>query len=223
MPTQGVEQNNAVEQMPQNNGLAIKAPEELTELMGWVQYFAKSKGHNFQDKYDLLMILRTCQDIGVPFTMGLTGMYIVNKRVRLHSEMPLAIVKKSGLLASHREYLIDESGEEIGLKNLKAPFYGAVCETVRKDAGGEVYQTYFTIDDAKRAGLWGKKDNWNKYPQRMLKARARMENLAYNFSDVLMGLSDYQDAGPAGGPRDVTPAEELKTADLDDITASMSK
>lgn len=196
----------------------VKTPEELTELMGWVQYFMKSKGHNFKDKYDLLLVMKACRDIGMPLSFGISSMYIVNGRVKLHSEGVLAPVLKSGLMAWYDQYPIDDNGERIGRKNLKAPVYGAVFECKRVDSDN-TREEIFTIDDAKTAKLWGSKDNWVKYPKRMLIARARTHCLAYTFPEVLLGYTDYEEAGRA--PRDVTPIADLKQGDLEDLTKDM--
>ena len=45
----------------------------------------------------------------------------------------------------------------------------------------------FSVEDAKRAGLWGK-DNWRHYPDRMLQARALGHLATDLFSDVLGGF-----------------------------------
>jgi hypothetical protein len=46
----------------------------------------------------------------------------------------------------------------------------------------------FTIDDAKKAGLWGN-NTWAKYPKRMLQMRARGFALRDTFADALSGVS----------------------------------
>lgn len=204
------------------NAVTVRTPDEVLDLMGWVNTLKNATGHPFagdKQKYDLLLILRTCQDLGIPFTMGLTGMYIVKNRVRLHSELPMAIVRMSGKMTSYREYVVDDKGKEINLQNLAAKAFAGVCETKRVGSD-EVYQTIFTVNDAKEAGLFVK-DTWQKYLKRMLKARARTENLSYNFADVLMGMTD-DDKGGAPNMRDVTGVVEMDTRDKDDLTAAMA-
>ena len=76
----------------------------------------------------------------------------------------------------------------------------AILKGVRPD--GEEYESQFTIEEAKRAGLTGK-DIWQKYPQRMLKARVIGD--VYNFL-----------AADLGGP--AYTAEEIQ--DIDDSHAN---
>jgi hypothetical protein len=66
-------------------------------------------------------------------------------------------------------------------------------------------RTSFSVADAKRANLWGKKGPWTQYPARMLKWRARGFNLADNFGEVLKGLKTIDELMD-------TPAEPLVTS-----------
>jgi hypothetical protein len=78
---------------------------------------------------------------------------------------------------------------------------GATCgfECTLKRAGYEQpIVRQFTVDDAKRAGLWGKQGPWTQYPKRMLQLRARAFALRDGFADALSGIQvreeveDYQ-------------------------------
>jgi hypothetical protein len=65
----------------------------------------------------------------------------------------------------------------------------------------------FTIEDAKRAGLWGKTGPWSTNPKRMLMIRARAFALRDAFPDALRG------SGIAEEMEDIQPATD-KTAAL---------
>jgi hypothetical protein len=64
----------------------------------------------------------------------------------------------------------------------------------------------FSVEDAKKAGLWGKSGPWTQYPKRMLQLRARGFALRDAFPDVLRGLvtaeeaQDYPQQAPAPEP-----------------------
>ena len=79
------------------------------------------------------------------------------------------------------------------------------------------------LDDAKRAGLLGKKGPWTEYPQRMLQMRARSWALRDGFADVLKGLSVREEAQDI--PETIEPSGpvtvEEKTATLRDRLAAM--
>ena len=62
----------------------------------------------------------------------------------------------------------------------------AVCVAKRK--GKRPVEQRFSVDDAKKAGLWGKQGPWQNYPKRMLQMRARGFALRDAFPDALRGL-----------------------------------
>ena len=51
----------------------------------------------------------------------------------------------------------------------------------------------FTVEDAKKAGLWGKQGPWQTAPTRMLKLRARAFALRDTFADALRGLQSAEE------------------------------
>jgi hypothetical protein len=52
----------------------------------------------------------------------------------------------------------------------------------------------FSVEDAKRAGLWSKAGTWKLYPDRMLMWRARGFACRDQFPDVLKGIVSYEEA-----------------------------
>ncbi len=52
----------------------------------------------------------------------------------------------------------------------------------------------FSVDDAKKAHLWGKDGPWSNYPERMLQMRARAWAARDAMPDALMGLYCYEEA-----------------------------
>ena len=82
----------------------------------------------------------------------------------------------------------------------------AYCKITRK--GRTIYRE-FSVEMAKRAGLWGR-NTWAQYPERMLLWRARGWAIRDAFADVLMGLWSVEEAvdGPVSvEDKDVTPDE----------------
>lgn len=80
----------------------------------------------------------------------------------------------------------------------------AFCKITRK--GRTIYRE-FSVEMAKRAGLWGK-NTWAQYPERMLLWRARGWAVRDAFADVLMGLWSVEEAAEVSANRDVTPQQE---------------
>ena len=78
----------------------------------------------------------------------------------------------------------------------------ATCTVKRKGWPNPISRT-FSVDDAKKAGLWGKSGPWTTNPQRMLRMRARAFALRDAFADVLRGLASAEEM------MDITPAPEV--------------
>lgn len=123
------------------------------------------------------------RDLGLSDTQAIQSVKIVAGRPSIYGDSALALIRASGMLADFEEGMTqDDDGATVG----------AWCRSVRQ-AGREL-RTEFTIADAERAGLWGKKGPWQDYPKRMLAFRARGFNLRDNFGDVLCGLITTEEA-----------------------------
>jgi hypothetical protein len=168
--------------------------------------------------------------IGLDAFTSLQRIAVVNGRATIWGDAALAVVKNTGELEHFKEYygvwvakenltkeeLDNPENQEI-LKKFngfvrKSAFLdaendksGAACELKR--AGGELSLQFFTISDAKVAGLWGG-NVWKKYPQRMIIYRSRAYSLRDAFPDVLEGL--YIKEEMEGG-EDFTKKNNLKT------------
>jgi hypothetical protein len=79
----------------------------------------------------------------------------------------------------------------------------ATCTVVRKGMPPVVRK--FSIDDAKKAGLWGKAGPWTQYPDRMLQMRPRGFACRDAFPDALRGLISREEAEDI--PRETVRAE----------------
>jgi hypothetical protein len=67
----------------------------------------------------------------------------------------------------------------------------AICTAKRRNEP-EVTAT-FSVQDAKRAQLWGKAGPWTQYPMRMLAMRARAFALRNLYADVLRGMGSAEE------------------------------
>jgi hypothetical protein len=113
---------------------------------------------------------------------------------------------------------IEETIEGEGTPNPKA-----ICIAKRK--GHAPVRSEFSVEDAKRASLWGKSGPWTQYPKRMLQLRARGFALRDAFPDILRGLvtaeeaGDYHTARPQPSVRVSQPAvavQRLEHVDAED-------
>jgi hypothetical protein len=127
-------------------------------------------------------------ELGLKPLTALRNIAVINGTPSLWGDLPLSLVMRSGLLEQLEEKILDENLVEISLenKNLGISPYAALCRVKRK--GGLSGEKFFTLDDAKRAGLTGK-GPWLQYTRRMLQMRARSQALKDLFGDVLSGIA----------------------------------
>lgn len=120
---------------------------------------------------NIVISLLTGLPLGLSPLMSLKYITPINGTPTIWGDALLGLVQSSKLLE-----FIEESGDS----------KKATCVLKRKNQL-ELKRT-FTIEEAKQANLLGK-DNWQKYPARMLQLRARAFALRDAFADFLLGLS----------------------------------
>lgn len=117
------------------------------------------------------------QAAGLDLVTAMSQITVVNGRASLMGDLALALVRKSGLLASYKREWIGTEG---------ADDYGCRITAKRKDTNEEADYT-FTFGEAKRAGLC-RTAMWTGFTKRMVYYRTLGFILRDLFSDVLMGL-----------------------------------
>jgi hypothetical protein len=145
-------------------------------------------------------------EVGLTPMNALQSIAVINGRPTIWGDGAVGLIRASGLLEYMKEYYEHEDTPEMK----------AVCVVKRR---GETYPvtTTFSLLDARKADLLGKKGPWQTYPKRMLKMRARWA-LRDTFADVLKGLhlreevDDYM--------RSQEPDEPVKTT-VEDILADL--
>ena len=142
------------------------------------------KGLNSPEK--VMVAMQVLYELGLPPMTSIGKVCVVNGTASIFGDLPLALVLRSGKLSEIKEHLFNKEGEVIALEN-ETDYYGASITVTRKEPNVTLTRQ-FTIEDAKKAGLWGK-NVWASYPKRMLQMRARGHALKDLFADVLMGIS----------------------------------
>lgn len=183
-------------------------PQTLTEAMEFSERLAKSQmvPRNYQNKpEDVLVAVQWGLEIGLAPMQALQNISVINGKPSVYGDAALALVQASPVCEDVQEYFENE-----GTTNPVA-----VCVAIRK--GRKPVTVKFSVEDARRAGLWGKQGPWTQYPKRMLQMRARGFALRDAFPDVLKGLitseeaQDYPQAEKTGQFKDITPANPLET------------
>lgn len=152
------------------------APQTFDQLMTFGDIVAKS-GMCPKDYIgkpgNVVVAIQMGQEIGLKPMQSLQNISVINGRPSLWGDALLALVKKSNVC----EYIQEE---------ISPDGRSATC-TVKRIGEPKAQQRSFSLEDAKLAGLLGK-DNWRKYPKRMLQLRARAWALRDVFPDVLAGM-----------------------------------
>ena len=155
----------------------------------------------------VLTAMQMAKDLKLPPVIALKNICVINGSPSIWGDLPLGLVRKSYELEYITEKLYTEDGEEIGPFTKKEPFT-AVCTVKRKGYPND-HTTWFSISDAKKAGLYGKSGPWTSYTKRMLQMRARSQALKDVFPDILLGLGiaeyDHNVMPSESEQMDVTP------------------
>lgn len=165
----------------------------------------------------IMITIMAGAELGLPPMASLRAFTVINGKPALYAEGLIGVIRRTGKAASIT----------MGFEKGTATRYGddafGWCEAVRADTG-ETYRVEYSVEDAKRAGLWQDKaritkrrkdgstyeaDNdspWFRYPQRMLQWRPTGYCLRTLFADILMGITDEYEAreiaGMSGFPED---------------------
>ncbi len=123
---------------------------------------------------NVMIAIQMGADVGLKPMQALQNIAVINGRPSIWGDAALALVMPA--LDRFKEYFEGDGMEA-----------RAICLARRKGWPDETIRE-FSIQDAQRAGLWGKQGPWTSYPKRMLQLRARGFTLRDVAPDLLMGL-----------------------------------
>ena len=154
---------------------------DLVALQSISKELAQSRLHAHRNPADVLFVILVGESLGLNAATALMNIYNVNGMPSMKADLKLALAKR------HPEY----AGCEIDANTERC-----IVKMKRRNENGteESIISTFTIEDAKRAGLFPKKDNWRNYPQRMLKARAISYAVNDLFPDIVFGMLSSEEA-----------------------------
>lgn len=157
-------------------------------------------------------------------SVAIRNIAVIDGTPSMYGDLPLSLAQRSGELEEFAEFCFDKDYQRMSFenKNLNAEPFGAVC--IMKREGREKQSYSFTVEDAKKAQLWGKTSSsgklmpWSAYPKTMLVRRARSMAIKTEFADQISGaaITEY-DFNEAPDMRDVTPEEEAGSKTLNKI------
>jgi hypothetical protein len=179
----------------------------MAEAMQFSETLAASSmvPRQYQNKpQDILVCVQWGLELGLAPMQALQNIAVINGKPSVYGDAAMALVQASSVCEDVQEFFEGE-----GTAN---PI--AVC--IAKRRGRTPVTVRFSVEDAKRAGLWGKQGPWTQYPKRMMAMRARGFALRDAFADVLKGLitaEEAQDYPTEQAPRDITPAKPANPLD----------
>ena len=159
-------------------------PTSLSEAKEFAETLSKSGmvPEAYQGKpHNTLVAIQWGYELGLAPMQALQNIAVINGKPSIWGDSMLALVKAHKAFRGIYEYIEDTT---------------AVCEVRREMANGEIENTRatFSIEEAKQAGLVGKRGPWQTYPNRMLKLRARGFALRDAFPDAIKGLITAEEA-----------------------------
>ena len=155
---------------------------------------------------NVLVAVQMGREIGLSPVQAIQNIAVINGRPSLWGDAMLAVVKAHRLCRGVFEEFDDDT-------------MTASCR-VRRQGDADTVRT-FSMEDAQRAGLWGKQGPWTQYPKRMLQMRARAFALRDAFPDALRGLScaeeveDYSTRAAQAQPANVVDAEVVEPRQIE--------
>lgn len=157
---------------------------------------------------NILVAIQWGAEIGLPPLQAMQNLAVINGRPALWGDAVIALVRGSGLLEMIQEDIAADC---------------ATCTVKRK--GEPPASRSFSVEDAKRAGLYGKQGPWQQYPKRMLQMRARAWALRDVFPDVLRGVhvaEEAQDMPVAMGQAEVVTDQVQATSRTESLKAKLA-
>lgn len=181
------------------------APATVTEAIQFSEMLANSNmvPKQYMGKpQDIMVCIQWGMELGLAPMQSLQNIAVINGKPSVYGDAMMALVQASPVCDG-----VEESIEDEGTPNPVA-----VCVARRK--GRAPVTVRFSVEDAKRAGLWGKQGPWQAYPKRMLQMRARGFALRDAYPDVLKGLISTEEAQDypeetKRPPKDITPRNPL--------------
>lgn len=144
---------------------------------------------------DVLVSIMTGAELGLPPMSSIRGVSIINGKPVLNAATMVGLLLGSGLV----DYIEPTEYTDKAV----------TWEAKRRGGSGRIQQIRWTIDDAKRAGLYPSRDNWRCYPREMLSSRSSASLCRIVAPDLLAGVYDPDELGVVIMPGPPIPRTEV--------------
>lgn len=165
------------DQNPNSTALARRTiePTNMNELRAFAADAAATKFFGAKSQQEALIICVSGHDLGLSYAQSLRAFHVIEGRPALSADGMVAVCLAHPDVCEYFTTVESSSTQ-------------ATVETKRRGVPTPARLT-FTIEDGKRAGLAGR-PNWQKYPARMILARAKSWLARDVYPDLLLGLYD---------------------------------
>lgn len=134
---------------------------------------------SFKTAEQILVAIQHGAELGFKPLQSLQHICVIQGRPAVYGKGLPALIMGKGVMEEFKEWF-EGTGDNM-----------TAFSQVKRKGVDERRVGKFSVAQAKKAGLWGK-DNWNKYPEDMLMAKARARAFVL-FADLLAGLPLAED------------------------------
>lgn len=175
-------------------------PQSATEAWQLAKYYGQSEllPKSLRSTGDIFVTIAAGRDFGWSPMQSMRAIYVVEGKPSLSADAMVGIAKSSGVC---EYFLLVESTPE-----------KATYRTKRKGDPAEVVMS-FTIEEAQRAGLTGKKGPWASYPARMLRNRCKSALAKEVFEELFFGVYEESEAAEIAAPRQIVITKKVTPED----------
>ena len=165
-------------------------PTSLREMEAVAQRFtASNMFSDAKNKAVAFVKIKAGQELGLPAFQSMTEIFMIKGKPTLSANIKAALLKKAG----YTYKLVWDKQE-------------ACAITLFTKNGQELGTETFSIEDAKKAGVFNSNPNWTKYPRNMLFARCISNVVRWHAPEVATGFYDPEEMTSAYNVDPVEPS-----------------
>lgn len=173
----------------------------LDEVTAFARVLSKSNQFpHARDEYKCAAIILAGMEYGWSPVFSVMNVFITENGKLILSVHAMAAQVKASKRYDYTILASDAKGCEIEYYRLDTELSGQAPNWQAKTVRTSLGRSAFTIEEARLAGLYPKKDNWSKYPADMLYARAMSRGVKRFCPDVFIGPV-YTEADDIEGSR----------------------
>lgn len=162
-------------------GLPTPTELDIIERLGQTYHQSGLLPSGVRNWQAAVIAIQAGRELGIPPTVAVREIYVVNGRPTCSAQLMMSLIRRAYGPGAIRVKEATPTG----------------CTIEYREPGWDGVGSFtFNLDDAKRAGLaGGKNDNWNKYPRAMYRSRAVSEVARMVFPDAILGMYTPDEMG----------------------------